>query len=116
MATQYWPCLDRGAWGEPLSWHKSLGHTTQISSVSCDPSTNYSAVEPERPGGPEVPFETVGTWSNIFQTQVVIHRVSEFLFASQVMLGGLNGCMVKQELNLFKFSPGQVAESCAGAP
>jgi hypothetical protein len=43
--------------------------------------------------------------SNIFQSQVVIHRVSQFLFASQVVLGRLNRCMAKQELNLFKFSP-----------
>src|SRR5260370_11081048 len=64
---------------------------------------------------PEVSFEAVNTLSNVFQTQVVIHRVAQFLFASKVMLGGLNGCMAKQELNVLKFSPGQVAESCAGA-
>jgi di/tricarboxylate transporter len=46
---------------------------------------------------------------NAFQTQVVIHRMSQFLFAPQVVLGGLNGRMAKQELNLFKFSPSQVA-------
>jgi hypothetical protein len=57
----------------------------------------------------------MNTPSDIFQSQVVIHRVSQFLFASQVMLGRLNRCMAKQELNLFKFSPSQVAESCAGA-
>jgi hypothetical protein len=28
--------------------------------------------------------------SNVFQAQVVIHCVSQFLLASQVMLGGLN--------------------------
>jgi hypothetical protein len=31
------------------------------------------------------------------------------------MLGRLNGCIAKQKLNLFKFSPGQVTESGAGA-
>ena len=63
----------------------------------------------------DVRFEAVNALSNVFQTEVVIHRVSQFLFASQVMLGRLNRCMAKQELNLFKFSPSQVAESCAGA-
>ena len=59
--------------------------------------------------GPEVRFEAVHTRSNVFQAQVVIHRVSQFLFASEVMLGRLNGCMAKQKLNLFKFSSSQVA-------
>ncbi len=36
-------------------------------------------------------------------------------FPHIVMLGRLNGCMAKQELNLFKFFPSQVTESCAGA-
>jgi len=58
----------------------------------------------------------VNTPLNIFQAQAVIHRVSQFLFASQVMLGRLHGCMAKQKLNLFKFAPCQVTESCAGAP
>jgi hypothetical protein len=52
----------------------------------------------------------------MFQAQVVIHGVSQFLFASQVVLGRLHGCMAKQKLNLFKLAPGQVTESCAGAP
>ena len=63
----------------------------------------------------EVRFEAVHLRSNVFQAQVVIHRVSQFLFASQVMLGRLNRCMAEQELNLFKFSPSQMTESCAGA-
>jgi hypothetical protein len=65
---------------------------------------------------PEVHFEAVNTRSNIFQPQVVIHRVSQFLFASQVVLARLHGYMAKQKLNLFKLAPGQVTESCAGAP
>jgi hypothetical protein len=52
---------------------------------------------------------------NIFQAQVVIHRVAQFLFASKVVLSRLHGCMAKQKLNLFKLAPGQVTESCAGA-
>jgi hypothetical protein len=68
------------------------------------------------PNGPEVRFEAVDPRSNIFQAQVVIHGVSQFLFASQIVLGRLHGCMAKQKLNLFKLAPGQVTESCAGAP
>ena len=59
--------------------------------------------------GPDVPFGAVDCQSDIFQTQVVIHPVSQLLFAAQIMLGRLNGCVTKQELNLFKFSPSQVA-------
>jgi hypothetical protein len=43
------------------------------------------------------------------QSQVVIDRVSQFVFASEIMLGCLNRCAPKQELNLFKFAPSQVA-------
>jgi hypothetical protein len=64
----------------------------------------YAARREER--GPEVRFEAVSARSNIFQASVVIHCVSQFLLASQVMLGGLHGCMAKQELILFKFSAG----------
>jgi hypothetical protein len=38
----------------------------------------------------EVQFESIDRLSNVFQAQVVIHCVSQFLLASQVMLGGLN--------------------------
>src|ERR1700730_1204991 len=45
------------------------------------------------------------------QSQVVIDRVSQFLFASEIMLGCLNRCAPKQELDLFKFAPSEVASS-----
>ena len=54
---------------------------------------------------PQVRLEAVGSRSDVFQSQVVVHRVSQFQFASQIMLGRLNRHMAKQELNLFKFSP-----------
>ena len=65
--------------------------------------------------GPQVRFEEVGSQSDVFQTQVVIHRMSQFLFAAQIMLGRLNRYVPKQELNLIKFSPSQVAQSRASA-
>ena len=34
--------------------------------------------------GPQVRFEEVGSQSDVFQTQVVIHRMSQFLFAAQI--------------------------------
>jgi hypothetical protein len=63
--------------------------------------------------GPEVPFGAVGALSDVFQSQVVIHRVSQFLFTSETLLGRLNRWVPKQKLNLFEFATGIVAQSCA---
>ena len=41
--------------------------------------------------------------------------MSQFLFASKIVLGRLNRCMPKQKLNLIKFSPSQVAQSRTSA-
>jgi hypothetical protein len=57
---------------------------------------------------PEILALAVSALSHLFQSQVVIHRVSQFLFASQILLGRLNRCVTKQKLNLFKFSASQV--------
>jgi hypothetical protein len=59
----------------------------------------------------EVRFGAVVALSDVLQSQVVVHRMSQFLFASQIMLGRLNRCVPKQELSLIKFSPSQVAQS-----
>ena len=67
--------------------------------------TGNPGVEPPNAGAPEVPFGEVSSQSDVFQSQIVIHRMSQFLFASKIVLGRLNRCVTKQELNLFKFSP-----------
>jgi hypothetical protein len=54
---------------------------------------------------PEVPFGAAVALPDVFQSQVVIRRMSQFLFTSQIMLGRLNRCVPKQELNLIKFTP-----------
>ena len=82
-----------------------------LCAVAALPAERRSVIEilPGRYSGLEVRFGAVGSQSDVFKSQVVVHRVSQFLFASQIMLGRLNGHMAKQELNLFKFSPSQVA-------
>ncbi len=50
-----------------------------------------------------------GTLSGVFQSEVVVHRVAEFLLAAQITLRCLNGRVSKQKLNLLKFSAGQMA-------
>ena len=48
-----------------------------------------------------------------FQTNPIIHRVAETLFAAQVSLCRLHGDMSKQELNLLQFTPGLMAKASA---
>jgi hypothetical protein len=40
--------------------------------------------------------------------------MSQFLFASKIVLGRLNRCVPQQKLNLFELAASQVAQSCAG--
>ena len=40
----------------------------------------------------------------VFQTEVVVDRMAEFLLAAQVTLGGLNRCVAEKELDLLQFS------------
>jgi hypothetical protein len=51
----------------------------------------------------------VTTPSGVFQSEVIVHRVAEVLLAAELAFSCLNRCVPKQELNLFKFSAGQMA-------
>ena len=53
--------------------------------------------------------------SGFSQSEVVVHRLAEFLLAAQIALSCLNRCVPKQKLNLLKFSARQMAYACAGA-
>jgi len=59
--------------------------------------------------GSEVRLWGVTPPSWALQSEIVVHRFADFLFAAEIALSCLNRCMPKQELNLFKFSAGQVA-------
>jgi hypothetical protein len=54
-----------------------------------------------------LPGATIG--ADVVQAQLLIHRVSQFLFASEILLGSLNRWVPKQKLNLFQFTAIQVA-------
>ena len=59
--------------------------------------------------GPEVGLGAVPPGSGVFQSEVVVHRLAEFLFATEIALSCLNRCVPKQKLNLLKFSACQMA-------
>lgn len=50
-----------------------------------------------------------------FQTNLVVHSKPKLLFAPQIMLGGLNGDMAKQELDLIELPTGKMTEPGARA-
>ncbi|MGA8766765.1 MAG: hypothetical protein WB559_07090 [Candidatus Acidiferrales bacterium] len=45
----------------------------------------------------------------VLQSEIVVHHFADFLLAAEIAISYLNRCMPKQELNLFKFSVGQMA-------
>ena len=45
------------------------------------------------------------------QSNEVVYRMAEFLFAAQVALGCLHGDMPQQKLNLFQFTAGKMAQA-----
>ena len=47
--------------------------------------------------------------TGIFQSELVIHRMAEFLLAAEIALRCLNLRVTKQKLNLLKLAPGQMA-------
>jgi hypothetical protein len=59
--------------------------------------------------GPEVRLWAVTTPSGVFQSEVVVHCVVEFLLAAKITLSCLHRSVPQQKLNLLKFSASQVA-------
>src|SRR5215469_13912834 len=53
-------------------------------------------------------------WLGVFQPEVVIDRVAEFLLAAKVALSCLHRRMPQQKLNLLKLASRQMAQSRAG--
>jgi hypothetical protein len=51
----------------------------------------------------------VTTPSGVFQSEVVVHRVVEFLLAAKITLRCLHRSVPQQKLNLLKFAASQVA-------
>jgi hypothetical protein len=51
----------------------------------------------------------VTTPSGVFQSEVVVHRLAEFLLAAEIALSCLNRGVLKQKLNLLKFPAHQMA-------
>jgi len=47
--------------------------------------------------------------SNVFETEIIIHRVVQLLFAAEVTLGGLDRRVCEQKLDLLQFATGLVA-------
>src|SRR6516225_4763091 len=51
-----------------------------------------------------------------FEVKKVVYRMSEILFAAEIALRRLDGCMPQQELNLLQLSTVAVAQLRAGSP
>ena len=47
--------------------------------------------------------------SGVFQPEIVVHGMAEFLLAAEIPLGCLNRCVAKEKLNLLKFSASEMA-------
>ena len=47
--------------------------------------------------------------SAVFQSEIVVHGMAEFLLAAEIPLGCLNRCVAKEKLNLLKFSACETA-------
>ncbi len=87
----------------PLFWNGALG------SYSASWAYSLGTGLPVLRSGPEVWLWGVTTPSGVFQSEVVVHRLAEFLLAAEIALSCLNRGMPKQKLNLLKFSAGQMA-------
>ena len=49
------------------------------------------------------------------EIEKIVHWMPEILFAAEIALGGLDGCMPKQELNLFKLTAAVMAQLRTGS-
>ena len=47
--------------------------------------------------------------SAVFQSEIVVHGMADFLLAAEIPLGCLNRCVAKEKLNLLKFSACEMA-------
>ncbi len=47
--------------------------------------------------------------SAVFQSEIVVHGMAEFLLAAEIPLGCLNRCVAKEKLNLLQFSACEMA-------
>jgi hypothetical protein len=45
----------------------------------------------------------------VFQSEIVVHGLAEFLLAAEIPLGCLNRCVAKEKLDLLKFSACEIA-------
>jgi hypothetical protein len=50
------------------------------------------------------------------EVKSVVHWMPEILFATEITLGGLHGCMPQQELDLLKLASTAVAQLGTGSP
>ena len=73
-----------------------------------------ACLRPDARGGRRQRFRSAARFR--LDAHPVVDSVAKFLLASEVPLGGLDGDMAKQKLDLIQFTAGEMAEPRAGAP
>ena len=56
------------------------------------------------------------TRSSVLDAKLVVNRVTQLLFATQITLGSLNRSVPKQELDLLQFAARDVTQADTGTP
>jgi hypothetical protein len=56
------------------------------------------------------------TRSSVLDAKLVVNRVTQLLFATQITLGSLNRSVPKQELDLLQFAACDVTQAGTGTP